>query len=73
MSLTGDLPWRWFYHPKGLLMSEPVGPPDVSPVPLVVRSCRDPAATRRRWAERLERLQTSALTVAQFCDAEGIS
>ena len=54
-------------------MSEPIAPPDVSPVPLVVRSRRDPAATRRRWVERMGRFATSALTVAEFCAAEGVS
>lgn len=34
---------------------------------------RDPAVTRRRWAERLDRFRWSGLTVAQFCDAEGVS
>lgn len=54
-------------------MSQPVAPPDVSPVPLVVRSRRDPAATRRRWVERMQRFATSSLTVAEFCAAEGVS
>jgi hypothetical protein len=39
----------------------------------VSKSRRDPAATRRQWAERLDRLRRSGLTVAQFCDAEGVS
>jgi hypothetical protein len=34
---------------------------------------RDPAATRRQWAERVERFRRSGQTVAQFCAAEGIS
>ena len=34
---------------------------------------RDPTATRRRWAERLDRFRRSGQTVAQFCDAEGVS
>jgi hypothetical protein len=34
---------------------------------------RDPAATRRQWAERLERFRRSGQTVAQFCAAEGVS
>jgi hypothetical protein len=54
-------------------MSEPVAPPDVSAVPLIVRSRRDPAATRRRWVERMGRFATSSLTVAEFCAAEGVS
>jgi hypothetical protein len=36
-------------------------------------SRRDPAATRRLWAERLERFRRANQTVAQFCAAEGIS
>jgi transposase len=39
----------------------------------VLRSRRDPAATRQRWVERLQRFQASHLTVAQFCLAEGVS
>jgi len=27
----------------------------------------------RRWADRLERFQSSGLTVAEFCQAEGVS
>lgn len=34
---------------------------------------RDPAATRRDWIDRLERFRRSGQTVAQFCDAEGVS
>lgn len=34
---------------------------------------RDPAATRRQWAERVERFRRSGQTVAQFCAAEGVS
>ena len=33
----------------------------------------DPVATRRRWAERLERFGRANQTVAQFCAAEGVS
>ena len=54
-------------------MSEPIAPPDVSPAPLVVRSRRDPAATRQRWVERMGRFATSSLTIAEFCAAEGVS
>jgi transposase len=36
-------------------------------------SRRDPVATRRRWAERLERFHRSGQTIAQFCAAEGVS
>ena len=42
------------------------------PIP-VSKPRRDPAATRRRWAERLDRFRRSGQTVAQFCDAEGVS
>jgi transposase len=34
---------------------------------------RDPIATRRRWAERLDRFRRANQTVAQFCAAEGVS
>lgn len=36
-------------------------------------SRRDPVATRRLWAERLERFRRAGQTVAQFCAAEGVS
>jgi transposase len=36
-------------------------------------SRRDPAATRRQWAERLDRFRRSGQTIAQFCAAEGVS
>jgi transposase len=36
-------------------------------------SRRDPVATRRVWAERLERFGRANQTVAQFCAAEGVS
>ncbi len=42
------------------------------PIP-VSKPRRDPDATRRQWAERLERFRRSGQTVAQFCDAEGVS
>ena len=42
------------------------------PIPLS-KPRRDPAVTRRQWAERLERFRRSGQTVAQFCDAEGVS
>ena len=54
-------------------MSEPIAPPDVFSIPLVVRSRRDPVATRRRWVERMERFQSSTVSVAEFCAAEGVS
>ncbi len=34
---------------------------------------RDPAVTRRQWAERVERFRRSGQTVARFCAAEGVS
>lgn len=34
---------------------------------------RDPVATRRLWAERLDRFRRANQTVAQFCAAEGVS
>jgi transposase len=34
---------------------------------------RDPIATRRLWAERLERFGRATQTVAAFCAAEGVS
>ena len=40
-------------------------------VPVAPR--RDPVATRRLWAERLERFRRANQTVAQFCAAEGVS
>lgn len=43
----------------------------MSAVPAASR--RDPIATRRRWAERLERFRRSGQTIAQFCAAEGVS
>jgi hypothetical protein len=42
------------------------------PIP-VSKPRRDPAATRRQWAERLDRFRRSGQTVTQFCDAEGVS
>ena len=43
----------------------------MSAVPATSR--RDPVATRRLWAERLDRFRRANQTVAQFCVAEGIS
>jgi hypothetical protein len=37
------------------------------------KSRRNPDATRRVWAERLDRFCRSGQTVAQFCAAEGVS
>ncbi len=39
----------------------------------VSKSRRDPEATRRQWAERVERFRRSSQTVAWFCAAEGVS
>lgn len=44
-----------------------------SPVDPIRPSRRDPAATRQKWVERIERFRDSKLTVAQFCLAEGVS
>ncbi len=51
-------------------MSDPVTLPDAAPTP--VRR-RDPAATRQRWAERLDRFRAADQTVAEFCATEGVS
>lgn len=37
------------------------------------RSRRDPAATRQKWVERLDRFRAAGRTVAVFCAAEGVS
>jgi transposase len=37
------------------------------------RSRRDPAATRRKWVERIGRFRAAGQTVAVFCAAEGVS
>ena len=50
--------------------SEPVVPQEAAVAP---RRRREPAATRQRWAERLQRFRTSRMTVAQFCAQEGVS
>jgi transposase len=36
-------------------------------------SRRDPAATRQKWVDRVQRFRSSDLSVAQFCSAEGVS
>ena len=43
------------------------------PVVPVRTSRRDPAATRQRWVDRVQRFRDSKLTVARFCLAEGVS
>jgi hypothetical protein len=59
-----------FRSPEDVPMSDPVARPDH--VPAAPRR-RDPAATRQRWAERLDRFRSADQTVAQFCAAEGVS
>jgi transposase len=49
---------------------EPAVPEPVVPVRT---SRRDPAATRQRWVDRVQRFRESKLTVVQFCLAEGVS
>lgn len=44
-----------------------------SPVDPSRPSRRDPAATRQKWVERIERFRSADLTVAQFCLTEGVS
>jgi transposase len=48
---------------------EPVVADPVVPV----RARRDPAATRQRRVERVQRFRDANLSVAQFCRAEGVS
>ena len=48
---------------------DPIG----SPVEPVRPSRHDPAATRQRWVDRVQRFRDSDLSVAQFCLAEGVS
>jgi hypothetical protein len=45
---------------------------DDVPIP-APRSRRDPAATRQKWVERLDRFRAAGQTVAVFCAAEGVS
>jgi hypothetical protein len=52
-------------------MTEAVTTPE--PVVPITRPRRDPAATRQRWVERLERFRAAGQTIAAFCAAEGIS
>lgn len=55
-------------------MNEPAVPEPVVTDPVVpVRTRRDPAATRQKWVDRVQRFRTSDLTVAEFCLAEGVS
>jgi hypothetical protein len=51
-------------------MSDPVALPDTTPD---LPRRRDPAATRAKWAERLDRFRAAGRTVAAFCAAEGVS
>jgi hypothetical protein len=50
-------------------MTDPVALPEPAPAP----RRRDPAATRRLWADRLDRFHSAGQTVAEFCAAEGVS
>jgi transposase len=43
------------------------------PAVAVRTSRRNPAATRQKWVERIERFRSSDLTVAQFCLTERVS
>lgn len=43
------------------------------PVAPTRTSRRDPAATRQRWVDRVQRFRASELSVPQFCLAEGVS
>jgi hypothetical protein len=65
----------WFFStPEDAPMNESTVELAVPEPILPVRSSRrDPAATRQKWVERIERFRTSQLTVAQFCAAEGVS
>lgn len=54
-------------------MSDPVELAPAEPVPGPAPTRCDPAATRRRWADRLARFRTAEHTVAAFCAAEGVS
>ncbi len=56
-------------------MNEPVFPvdPTNAPVDPSRPSRRDPAATRQKWVERIERFRSAGVTVAQFCVTEGVS
>ncbi|QEG30159.1 hypothetical protein GobsT_49610 [Gemmata obscuriglobus] len=56
-------------------MNEFVLPVDVTSTPIGPGrpSRRDPAATRQKWVERIDRFRTAGVTVAQFCLAEGVS
>jgi hypothetical protein len=43
------------------------------PVVPIRASRRDPATTRQKWVDRVQRYRASNLSVAQFCLAEGVS
>ncbi len=51
-------------------MSDLVAPSEAIPAP---PRRRDPAATRQRWVERLDRFRAADQAVAAFCAAEGVS
>jgi transposase len=50
-----------------------IEPAVTDPVVPVRTSRRDPAATRQKWVDRVQRFRDSNLSVAQFCLAEGVS
>lgn len=56
-------------------MNEFVLPVDSSNTPIGPGRAarRDPATTRQKWVERIERFRAADLTVAQFCLGEGVS
>lgn len=56
-------------------MNESAALESVVPDPVVPTrpSRRDPAATRQKWVDRVQRFRDSHLSVAQFCLAEGVS
>ena len=53
--------------------STSVEPVVTDPVVPIRTSRRDPAATRQKWVDRVQRFRDSNLSVAQFCLAEGVS
>ena len=52
-------------------MNEPTAP--IESVVPIRASRRDPAATRQKWVDRVQRFRDSDLSVPQFCLAEGVS
>lgn len=47
--------------------------PTRAPVDAARPSRRDPAATRQKWVERIERFRSAGVTVAEFCLTESVS